>query len=314
MPEEHNTVFINYRRKTSAFIARAIFEHLRHHGYDVFMDVESIDSGTFDTIILNQIKARAHFLVILSPGALERCDNPNDWVRREIEFAIEQQRNVVPLMTGGFRFADYEALLTGTLSELPRFNGLNVPHAYFDAAMERLRTRFLKRPVQGTIENAPPSDGQEVLRKLEKTADQPVPTEREMTAEEYFQNGLAKQNAGDLKGAIADYDEAILSIPKPLDLSNSEALGAYYTRRGITRYFKGDLNGAIADFNVSIGFSPQVFNIYYYRGLAYYKQGDLDGAIANYQHYLDLGGGKQRGDQRHVEEWIAELKRRLANE
>ena len=38
------TVFISYRRETSSFLARAIFLDLRHHGYDVFMDVESIDS------------------------------------------------------------------------------------------------------------------------------------------------------------------------------------------------------------------------------------------------------------------------------
>jgi hypothetical protein len=66
-------VFLSYRRNVSAFIARVVFQDLRQHGYDVFMDVESIDSGQFETIILNRIKARAHFLVILTPGALDRC-------------------------------------------------------------------------------------------------------------------------------------------------------------------------------------------------------------------------------------------------
>src|SRR4051812_18058295 len=41
------TVFLSYRRDVSAFIARAIFMDLRQHGYDVFMAVESIDSGQF---------------------------------------------------------------------------------------------------------------------------------------------------------------------------------------------------------------------------------------------------------------------------
>jgi hypothetical protein len=54
------SVFLSYRRNVSAFIARAVFQDLRQHGYDVFMDVESIDSGQFETIILNQIAARAH--------------------------------------------------------------------------------------------------------------------------------------------------------------------------------------------------------------------------------------------------------------
>ncbi|MBN1966081.1 MAG: toll/interleukin-1 receptor domain-containing protein, partial [Anaerolineae bacterium] len=65
MADPQKTVFISYRRNVSSFIARAIFMDLRAHGYDVFMDVESIDAGEFDRIILGQIAARAHFLVIL---------------------------------------------------------------------------------------------------------------------------------------------------------------------------------------------------------------------------------------------------------
>jgi hypothetical protein len=61
MAEPQPTVFLSYRRNVSAFIARAVFLDLRQHGYDVFMDVESIDSGQFDMIILNQIAARGHF-------------------------------------------------------------------------------------------------------------------------------------------------------------------------------------------------------------------------------------------------------------
>ena len=38
-----STVFLCYRRNVSAFIARAVFQDLRQHGYDVFMDVESMD-------------------------------------------------------------------------------------------------------------------------------------------------------------------------------------------------------------------------------------------------------------------------------
>ena len=71
MPEEHKTVFISYRRSVASFIARAIFQDLRANGYDVFMDVESIDSGLFNRIILNQIEARAHFLIILTPGTVK---------------------------------------------------------------------------------------------------------------------------------------------------------------------------------------------------------------------------------------------------
>jgi hypothetical protein len=43
----------------------------------------------FEHVILGNIKAPAHFLVVLTPSALERCDEPADWLRREIETALD---------------------------------------------------------------------------------------------------------------------------------------------------------------------------------------------------------------------------------
>ena len=45
----------------------------------------------FEHVILGNIKAPAHFLVVLTPSALERCDEPADWLRREIETALDIQ-------------------------------------------------------------------------------------------------------------------------------------------------------------------------------------------------------------------------------
>ena len=49
-------------------------------------------SGDFERVILENITARAHFLVLLTPSALERCDDPSDLFRREIETALDSQR------------------------------------------------------------------------------------------------------------------------------------------------------------------------------------------------------------------------------
>ena len=37
------------------------------------------------------------FMVILSPHALDRCANADDWVRREIEYALERGRHFIPV-------------------------------------------------------------------------------------------------------------------------------------------------------------------------------------------------------------------------
>jgi hypothetical protein len=155
------TVFISYRR-TNLPWALAIYQNLTSRGYDVFFDYKSINSGDFEQVILGNIRARAHFVLVLTPSALERCGQPGDWLRREIETAITEKRNIVPLFLEGFKFGDpvLSKQLTGKLILLKNYNGMNVPADFFDEAMERLHTRYLNialeavlHPVSNTVQN-----------------------------------------------------------------------------------------------------------------------------------------------------------------
>src|SRR5579871_4879937 len=129
----NDSVFISYRRDASAYLARAIFQDLRANAIDAFMDIQSIDTGQFDTIIMNQIAARPYFLLILTPGTLERCVEPKDWLLREIQQAVNLQRLIVLLVSPNFKFDDCGKYLPEPLNtELPRWNTVNVPHDYFE--------------------------------------------------------------------------------------------------------------------------------------------------------------------------------------
>jgi hypothetical protein len=83
MDRVEKTVFISYRRTDESW-GLAIFQDLTQHGYDVFIDYDGIASGNFETVILENIRARAHFLVLLysyRTGALRRSrglDAPRD--------------------------------------------------------------------------------------------------------------------------------------------------------------------------------------------------------------------------------------------
>jgi hypothetical protein len=164
------TVFVSYRRADESW-GLAIFQNLTQHGYDVFIDYDGIASGNFETVILENIRARAHFLVLLTPTALERCGDPKDWMRREIEAALDSQRNIVPLMLGGFDF-DTPAIasqLTGKLAVLKEYNGLEIPKArFFSSEMERLRSRFLNVPVDAVLHSTSPSAQQAALEQKVK--------------------------------------------------------------------------------------------------------------------------------------------------
>lgn len=146
MRDAEKSVFISYRRSVSRHLARSIALDLRAHGYDVFFDVDTVDSGEFDRIVLQQIARRTHFVLVLSRGALERCTDEGDWLRREIETALHLKRNIVPVFEANFSFSAEASHLPESIRDLPRFNGIPIYHFYFDAAMETLRNRFLKEP------------------------------------------------------------------------------------------------------------------------------------------------------------------------
>ncbi len=147
------SVFISYRHTTGSAWALAISQNLTNHGYDVFFDYQGIAGGDFEHVIQENIKARAHFLILLTPSALERVDHPGDWLRREIETALEYRRNIVPLMLEGFDFATPSIgnRLIGSLASLKRYQGLTVPVEYFNEAMTRLRVKHLNVAVEAVV-------------------------------------------------------------------------------------------------------------------------------------------------------------------
>lgn len=144
MARVENTVFISYRR-TNLPWALMILQSLTHSGFDVFLDYQGIASGDIEQVILENIWARAHFLVLLTPSALERCHEPKDWFRREIEEALKARRNIVPLLLEAFdfRLPTIDSKLTGNVAVLKSYNGLTIPAEYFDAAMMKLCDKFL---------------------------------------------------------------------------------------------------------------------------------------------------------------------------
>jgi hypothetical protein len=160
---DQKKVFLSYRRQSSGYEALNVYQHLTHEDYDVFMDVESLDSGRFPDLILRQIEARPHFLVVLVPGSLERTLQTDDWLRQEIEHALRLDRNVVPLMLRNFSFEDEEKRLGSrklpkTMKELSTRNAIPVYQEYFRDAMNRLTGRFMTKEAAIAVKPAPVED------------------------------------------------------------------------------------------------------------------------------------------------------------
>lgn len=129
-------IFISYRR-TASESAQLIASSLRGAGYDVFLDVESLRSGKFNEQLLGVIDSCKDFLVVLPEGALERCSDPEDWVRREVCRAVEGKKNIIPVILAGFSWP--ERMPEG-MESLKNYQGISASAgAYFDLAMQKLR-------------------------------------------------------------------------------------------------------------------------------------------------------------------------------
>lgn len=277
-----NTVFISYRRTNIGF-ALAIYQNLTHRGYNVFFDFESIGAGDFEQIILRSIESRAHFVVILTPSALERCNQPGDWLRREIEHALKHRRNIIPLTFEGFDFTDIQRYLPPPIAEpLSRYNGLRVPTDFFNEAMTKLTLR-LNTPLDAVLHppSLPPSAAvrAEEFRQQQVVAAEPSVTRNALSAQEYFERGLKHHNLANYDFALADYNEALLLLPDFVEA---------YNNRGLVKYQQGDYDGAIKDYDQVIRRKPDFAESYHNRGLARHSRGDYDGAIEDYNQTLNL--------------------------
>ncbi|MCH5252219.1 MAG: TIR domain-containing protein [Lachnospiraceae bacterium] len=141
--EQKYDIFISYRRDGGESTAKMIHDKLVQLGYKVFFDVESLRNGMFNVKLYSVIDECKDVVVILSPGALDRCESEEDWVRREIEYAIQKEKNVVPIMLRGFEFPEK---LPESMERLPYMQGLKADLEYFDAFVKKLQSFLLSKP------------------------------------------------------------------------------------------------------------------------------------------------------------------------
>ncbi len=304
------TVFISYRR-TNAMTARAVYQDLTQHGYDVFLDYNSIDSGAFSQIILNQIASRAHFVVILTPSALERCAEPNDWLRKEIEYALETKRNIVPLMFEGFDFKAVQQYLVEKLAVLPQYNALNIPADYFDEAMGRLRTRFLNKPLDVILHPTTAGDRAAAAKAQANEVARPNVLPEELTAEQWFERGLEKCRRGQPREAIQDLTHAADLEPDWPDIyfwrgraylaleNEHEALKDFLWAvdlkpdmrlvnlvQSLIHSLRGNHQQALAEAEAGVRSNPQYIEAIYRRAYERHCLKDYAGAIADYSEAI----------------------------
>ncbi|BBZ45410.1 CHASE2 domain-containing protein [Mycobacterium parmense] len=139
--------FISYRRSQNTTQAQALRQELtrRYGAASVFMDTSSIDYGeSFPDRIVSAIRGCSVMLVLIGPHWLERVngnrriDQPDDWVRRELEAGLQRREAViVPMLLDGACVPD-GAELPETVKRLAQLHAFAASGGDFRADVDKL--------------------------------------------------------------------------------------------------------------------------------------------------------------------------------
>jgi hypothetical protein len=151
-------IFISYRRQDCRHLADRLYEALSPH-FDVFMDVHDIDAGDcFPEVLRQNLEKCQLLLAVIGPQWLtitdasgrRRLDDPNDFVRREIEAVLKQGKRILPILADGARMPS-EDELPASLRPLVEFQAVPVgPNPAFtrnaDELIQALDDRVCRKP------------------------------------------------------------------------------------------------------------------------------------------------------------------------
>jgi hypothetical protein len=137
-------VFISYRRDETSQLAGRLYDALTGR-FQVFMDVESIRPGEELAAINTAVEScdvllaliGKEWLTIKEADGSRRIDNPEDWVRWEIEAALAYNVPVIPILINGAGMPKADDL-PPSLAEMRSRNGLNLDQSRFRADLSPL--------------------------------------------------------------------------------------------------------------------------------------------------------------------------------
>ncbi len=147
-PAASGRIFISYRREETAYPAGWLFDRLadRFGGGQVFKDVDSIQLGDDFVEVITTAVASCdvllaligdEWLTITDEHGRRRLDDPDDFVRLEIEAALLRKVRVIPILVGGASMPRADEL-PDSLSKLVRRQALELSPSRFEFDTSRL--------------------------------------------------------------------------------------------------------------------------------------------------------------------------------
>jgi TIR domain len=141
-------VFLSYRREDAGAYARLLQEQFSKSLPEahVFMDLDSIEPGLdFAEVIGEALDSCAVFVALIGPQWVTLTDdkgrprlyNPDDWVRLEVQTALDRGVRMIPVLVDGAKPLR-EELLPAELHEFGRLNALELSYDRYQYDADRL--------------------------------------------------------------------------------------------------------------------------------------------------------------------------------
>ena len=141
-------IFLSYRREDAAPYARLLQFQLRERIPDapVFVDMDSIEPGLdFAEVIREAVDSCAVLVALIGrqwatladEEGRRRLENPDDYVRFEVQTALERGVRVIPVLVDGARPLRQQQL-PAELQKLARLNALELSYGRYEYDADRL--------------------------------------------------------------------------------------------------------------------------------------------------------------------------------
>ena len=117
--------------------------HICYYAEKIY-SIYRLEAGKFDNNLLQSIRSARNFVLVLTPGALDRCmndDDQRDWIHKEVVCALNSHCNIIPVFDN-FVMPEPSSL-PKTMQALTSYNGVKWIHDYQDACVDKI-DRFIR--------------------------------------------------------------------------------------------------------------------------------------------------------------------------
>lgn len=172
-------IFISYRNDgCSNQFAHRLVDDLTNLGYSVYFNPNEQHSDSFPDRLKNAVKACKDFVLILSPGSIERLqrDDDIDWVRDELLAARENGKHIIPVLVDGAAMPDSPDRMPEKLRFLPYVDAIKLPDAYKNSPFTALVGELLSKQdgldqYKDAFNSSPDFRVDQVFRQLQTDAE-----------------------------------------------------------------------------------------------------------------------------------------------